>query len=581
MASHAQLCYAPGKQTKVGCCSGTLHSPVAGRLTGDGLLRKAIAGLLSLPVIGALYLLPVARRKAALRLVAVLGVGALFTLVALGTSAIPAANAFKSAPVDPSALARISTTVVASHGLTQPVTIMFSEPVDAAKVTAALRVTPAADVHTSWSPDGTMLHVAPVSRWAPSTLYTLSLATTAVGLDGTSLPSPLSAVFLTRAATTATVTVRPAADGDAASPVVAMTFSTAVAAPALAAAFTVSPAVVGTITTAGPDDGTPQTTYLWQANEPLAPGASYTVSLASALRDVDGALVATGATVDLKVPTRPTVVRARPANGSANVALNQAVSVRFSQTMDRASTQAAFHLSAYTDPAKQGRFSWSEHDTVLVWTPRSNFGYGSHYTLTIAGSARSAAGQALATDPTATVLKATFSTVHKVAAAPKPRTDTPKPAGGSSSSSPWYSTEKYFLSLINCTHTGGWVSSSGVCTGRGTNGHAALSLNATISNGASRPWAKYLAQTSQLYHGCPACRLSAIGYSNGWWGENLAWWSGTPTGGAVQAVLFFQSEKASLGGHYVNMMDSRGRSAGVGVWQANGRVVFCIDFWGG
>lgn len=557
-----------------------MHSPVAGRLRGDGLLRKAIAGLLSLPVIGALYLLPVARRTAALRLVAVLGVGALFTLVALGTSATPTANAFKSAQVDPSALARISTSVVPSLGLSDPVTVVFSQPVDAARVTAALRVTPAADVRISWSPDGTVLHVVPVTHWSPATLYTVSLATTAVGLGGTSLPSPLSAVFLTRAPTTATLTVRPARGGDAASPVVAMSFSTAVAEPALSSAITVTPAVPGKVTTAGPDDGTSQTTYLWQATEPLVPGASYTVSLAPDLRDVDGALVASGAIVELKAAARPTVVRTRPVNGGANVALDQAVSVRFSQAMDRASTQAAFHLSAYTHPAKQGRFTWSEHDTVLVWTPRSNYGYGSHYTLTIDGSARSAAGQALATGPTTTVAKATFSTVHRPVAV-KPRTDKPAPGGGGSTSSPWYSTEKYFLSLINCDHTGGWVSSTGVCTGRGTNGHAALSLNATISNGASRPWAKYLAQTTQLYHGCPACRLSAIGYSSGWWGENLAWWSGTPTGGAVQAVLFFQSEKASLGGHYVNMMDARGRSAGVGVWQANGRVVFCIDFWGG
>ena len=43
-------------------------------------------------------------------------------------------------------------------------------------------------------------------------------------------------------------------------------------------------------------------------------------------------------------------------------------------------------------------------------------------------------------------------------------------------------------------------------------------------------------------------------------------------------MLFFQSEKAANGGHYTNMMDSRGRIAGVGVWRANGKVVFCIDF---
>lgn len=543
-------------------------------------MRKAIAGLLSLPVIGASYLLPVARRRAVLRMVAVLGVGALFTLVALSSSVTPTANAFKSAPVDTAALARISTSIVTGHGLGEPATVVFSEPVDTAKVMAALQVTPAAAVRLSWSPDATMLHVAPATHWAASTLYTLSLSTTAVGRDGTSLPSPLSAVFLTRAATTATATVEPSAGAAATTPVVSLSFSAPVTAAAVAGALTVSPAVVGKVSTVGPDQGAPDTTYRWQASEPLAPGATYHLSLASDLRDTDGASLAAGVTVDLKVPALPAVVRMRPANGSANVALNQAISVRFSQAMDRASTQAAFHISAIANPASQGRFSWADGDTVLIWTPRANFGYGSRYTVTMGGSAESTAGQPLGAGPAATVATATFSTVHRVAV--KPRTvDKPKPTGGTSTTAPWYSTEKYFLSLINCDHTGGWVSSSGVCTGRGSNGRAPLALNAKISNGASRPWAKYLAQTSQLYHGCPSCRLSAIGFSNAWWGENLAWWSGSPTSGAIQAVLFFQSEKASLGGHYVNMMDSRGRSAGVGVWQANGRVVFAIDFWGG
>ncbi|HXX59833.1 MAG TPA: Ig-like domain-containing protein [Candidatus Sulfotelmatobacter sp.] len=543
-------------------------------------MRKAIAGLLSLPVISASYLLPVTRRRVVLRLAAVLGVGALFTLVAVSSSATPTANAFRSAPVDTAALARISTSIVTGHGLSEPATIVFSEPVDTAKVMAALQVTPTAAVRLSWSPDATMLHVAPVTHWAASTLYTLSLSTTAVGRDGTSLPSPLSAVFLTRAATTATVTVQPSTGGPSAAPVVDLAFSSPVTASAVAGALTVTPAVLGKVSTIGPDQGVPDTAYQWQASEPLAPGATYQLSLASDLRDTDGAPLAAGVTVDLQVPAVPAVVRMRPLDGSTDVALNQAVSVRFSQAMDHASTQAAFHISAYTSPATQGRFSWAEGDTVLVWTPRSVFGYGSRYTVTVSGSARSAAGQPLATDPAATVATATFSTVHRLAAKPR-TTDKPKPSGGSTTSAPWYSTEKYFLSLINCDHTGGWVSSSGVCTGRGSNGRAPLTLNAKISSGASRPWAKYLAQTSQLYHGCPSCRLSAIGFSNAWWGENLAWWSGTPTSGAIQALLFFQSEKASDGGHWANMMDSRGRSAGVGVWQANGRVVFCIDFWGG
>ncbi|MFI5261327.1 MAG: Ig-like domain-containing protein [Candidatus Limnocylindrales bacterium] len=503
----------------------------------------------------------------------------MFTIVALSTAATPSADAFKSTSVDPRVVTDLSTTVVTGHGLVEPATIVFSVPVDQQKVTAALRVTPATPVRLTWSPDGALLHVAPVDHWAPDTLYTLGLDTTAVGRDGSALPTPLSAVFLTRNQTTASLAVQPAS-GAGGAPSVALTFTSPVTATAVSAALTVVPAIAGRVTTVGPLQDALNTTYVWRPSQALAPGTTYSLGLSPDLRDADGVALAAGATIDLAMAARPAVVRTRPAAGATGVALDQAISVRFSQAMDRASTQAAFHVTGFAVPAQAGRFSWAEGDTVLVWTPTAKLGYGSHYTIHLDGTATSKAGVTMTADPTATAAKATFSTVARPVAKPKAkaRTDKPKPGGGSSTSAPWASTERYFLSLINCDHTGGWVSSSGVCTGRGTNGRAALTLSAAVSNGASRPWAKYLAQTSQLYHGCPSCRLSAIGYGSGWWGENLAWWSGTPTEGAIQAILFFQSEKAAKGGHYMNMMDARGRIAGVGVWQANGRVVFCIDF---
>ena len=141
--------------------------------------------------------------------------------------------------------------------------------------------------------------------------------------------------------------------------------------------------------------------------------------------------------------------------------------------------------------------------------------------------------------------------------------------------------EQLMLQLANCTRTGGWVLSDGSCRGYGSNGTAPLVLDSRISTLVSRPWAKYLASTGQLYHGDPGSRLASAGYTNRYWGENLTWYSGSPTAGAIASELFYQSEKPYNGGHYRNLMDARFKRVGIGAWVVGGRIWFVMDFWGG
>ena len=94
-------------------------------------------------------------------------------------------------------------------------------------------------------------------------------------------------------------------------------------------------------------------------------------------------------------PVPPAVVRFRPRDGWTGVSPWAAVSVRFTEAMDHASTEAAF--SATIDGAAiTGRSRWAEGDTVLVLQPSSRLPYGATVRLAVAAGARSQAGGVLA-----------------------------------------------------------------------------------------------------------------------------------------------------------------------------------------
>jgi uncharacterized protein YkwD len=358
----------------------------------------------------------------------------------------------------------------------------------------------------------------------------------------------------------------------------------------------VTPAAPGRIVSvvdAGPaGDGIQH--FQWLPAGPLDADADYTFHLAASVADPDGVTMAAPVKLAISTLARPAVIRARPSDKSKDVARSQVISVRFTMAMQPAATEAAFHISGLATSA--GTFAWYEGDTVVAWTPRSPLGYSHTYSVTIDGSAISSAGVTMAADPSAVVSDFAFTTAAKpkpvirtaVVSKPKPvTTATPKPKAPPTSSAPLKSVELYYLNLLNCTHTGGWVHSDGSCTGRGSNGLAPLKLSSGISDCATRPWARYLATHGLLEHyggspyTGPGDRLRACGYTNPTWGENLGQWSGGAYQGAIRVVLFFQDEKATNGGHWRNLMSPAFHSVGIGLWSSGGRVVYNSDFYGG
>jgi len=151
---------------------------------------------------------------------------------------------------------------------------------------------------------------------------------------------------------------------------------------------------------------------------------------------------------------------------------------------------------------------------------------------------------------------------------------------------PWYTTELFYLGLLNCTRTGGWVLSDGTCRGFGSGHYSAyvrpITLAPGLSNAVARPYAKLLAVRNLCSHTAdhdPGYRLRRAGYYSWNWGENIGCRSASYAKTAVLGShLFFQAEKSTGGGHWKNIKNSAFHWIGIGVWKSGSRVRLVNDF---
>lgn len=161
---------------------------------------------------------------------------------------------------------------------------------------------------------------------------------------------------------------------------------------------------------------------------------------------------------------------------------------------------------------------------------------------------------------------------------------TPAPAAAAGTA-PWYSVEVYYLGLVNCTRTGGWVAQNGSCAGYGSGRYSRyvppLKLNSTLS-AASRTWAYKIAVANACKHGDPGSRIDAAGFNPRTWGENIGCFNSiTNVKAAVLAVhRMMQAEKSSNGGHWQNMKNPAFKQIGIGIWVYNSRMRVVNDFIG-
>ncbi len=545
-------------------------------------MRKLGLTLLALPVVGLVYLTLAIRSAGRFRILGFVGVAGLIAVALMVGSRPSASTATPPSVAVPRPVgAQLLDAVVTGHGLKAPFSIAFDAPMDGASVAAALRISPEAAVSFSWDSAGKTLSIAPVSTWAPDTLYTITVDTMARAAAGGTLGAPVRAVILTAKGGSATLSVtRTVGSRVGIDTAFAIHLDRAVPADAVQAALQTDPPIAGTLA-AGVATGD----YVFTPDAPLAPNTAYQVALVG-LVDADGITFATQPSIQIRTVVAPAVVRFRPLAGAKSVVRAAVLSVRFTDRMNRATTAAAFRVTAGGKPVT-GKVAWAEADHVLVFTPAAALPYGARVVMTVAATAASAVRVPIANSATAT-----FTVVAKPAVAQATKSSggtTAKPipiptgSGGSGAvSGSWHSVEVYYLSLMNCTRTGGWVTSTGACSSPGGRDVAPLALSSGISANVSRPYARLLATRNlcnHWYDGSPADRLRRAGYTSYNWAENIGCENLSPYKAALGDHLFFQSEKPYNGGHYRNLMNALYTQAGIGMWVDHGRVRLVIDFY--
>ncbi len=468
-------------------------------------MRHAATALLAVPITLVILVGVPLRRSARARIGVAFSLSVLVGMGVLAAGRPPTAVATAPVPILPLTQAAFETTVATDRGLTEPVTIHFSSPMDADSVAASLTVVPPTETDLTWSPDGLSLTVAPTDHWSAGVLQTVTVQAGALARNGRPLTRSARAVFLTRAATTGTISATDTLGSRVAVTTgFVVTFARPVDAATVQTAIRLDPPTSGVVSSSSPSES--QARFTFQPTEPLRPDTDYRL-VVSGVRDRDGASVdPIGLTVH--TTTVPGIIRFRPHGDSAGVTRAAVLSVRFSQTMDRRSTARAFSVTV-GGKAIAGRTEWAERDTVLVFTPSSALPAGKTVTMTVSTIARNLAGVHIAAP-----VSAAFKTSSTTTTAPS----TPISGGGGAvGGGSWAAVETYYLGLMNCTRTGGWVTSTGACSSPGGRNVAPLKLSSGISSKVSRPYAKKLAVGGECSHfigGNPGDRLRRAGYTN-------------------------------------------------------------------
>jgi uncharacterized protein YkwD len=539
-------------------------------------LRKLAIAVLAVPILLVVYLSTLLGRSLAVRSAFAIGLGAILAFGVIFTMHPADTNATPPSSILPVTAGTFRTVVATDHAVGAPVTLEFSAPMDKTSVAAALAVTPATKVRLAWDAAGRVLTIAPQAHWAAGTYHTVTVDAGALAASGAPMASPARAAFLTRSPAGAQIDAtqglgKRVGVGTAFS----ITFDRAVDAKSVMAGIHLEPAATGTITAASSAGG--KTSYMFTPSTALKANTQYRIVLSGAV-DAEGVAIEP-AMLEVQTIAAPVVVRFRPRDDTSAVARDAALSVRFTKAMDKATTKAAFTVTV-GGKAIAGKISFAEGNKVMVFTPAKSLPYGKKVVMEVGPTALSADGAALAK-----AAEGDFKTVAKAKRSTTTSTGGSTGGGGGGGAvggGSWASVETYYLGLMNCTRTGGWVTSGGHCSSPGGRAVAPLKLDKGISSKVSRPYARKLALGADCSHfigGNPGDRLRRAGYKNYTWAENLGCRSGNARAAVLGSHRFFQSEKSYNGGHYVNLMNKKYDRVGIGVWVSHGRVRLVIDFY--
>jgi Bacterial Ig-like domain len=461
-----------------------------------------------------------------------------------------------------------------------PFEVRFTKPMNPGTVASALQISPVIDVRYLWDATGQVLKLAPVPFWHPYQQYTVAITTGATDQEGLNLAQPIQSSFQAGSPTSGEITASKVV-GDRVAPttVFKVTFTRPVKLSTVLLRVGISPAVDVSILGDDPTDQASQV-FTLTPRKPLATDMTYLVAMTDNGTDAAGSELRPVSPKSFKTLANPSATFT-PQSGAVTYDTNQLISIHFSEPMDQKSAAAA--LSVQQDGRTlKGTVGWADDGLTMTFNSRYSFYVGATITVRVATSARSLAGMPMAATGGVDFLVSTPRSRSRDAGTRIPYV----PGGVATGSAQWHNSELYYLNLMNCTRTGGWVTSAGMCS---TQTHhtlpprGPLAYHAGIANAVARPYAAAMAVAGVLTHTMGGTtihtRLSAQGYGGASWGENIASPGRVDEGGMISVEIFFQNEYWCRCAHYANIMNSHFGHVGVGIWVDSGRVRVVADFY--
>ncbi len=285
------------------------------------------------------------------------------------------------------------------------ITLYFDQAMDAASVEAAFGMEPSVQGSFSW-PDPSTLVFRPAAPLPRESSYQVSIGTGARSAAGLRLATPVQ-FSLRTAGFLRVAQVLPTPDAqevDPASPLTVIFNRPVVPLGVdqdLPQPLRIYPSVPGHgrwIDTA---------VYLFEPEQPLDGGVTYTVRLEAGLEDLLGGALEEPFSWTFTT-SWPRLIAHDPAPGTQNVARDASITLTFNQAMDQESVERAFQVESLDGRVIAGSFSWDEEGKRVTFAPQDLLDYGVLYRWSLSQTARSRGGTALGAE-----LAASFTTVPR------------------------------------------------------------------------------------------------------------------------------------------------------------------------
>jgi|GEM_PF-508524 len=312
--------------------------------------------------------------------------------------------------IAPTVVSVVPASGAANIAVASPVTITFSEPMNADSVNAntiLLLVDYSGQAGTvTLSADRNQAIFTPASPMSYGTVYTVMVTTGAEDSSGNAIATSFSCNFTTAQyqdtipPTIASSIPTSGAANVATNSVITVTFSEPMDYSTLNS--TSINLYNGVINVPGVVSvNTERTIATFTPSAPLAYSTSYRVVVTTMVKDMSGNNMAADnawnfTTVAIPDLIPPTIISVNPASGATNVAINTAIAVTFSEAMDSSTLNASNIFVSKSGSNIAGNISVTIDKTAVIFTPASELTVASLYDVTVTTGVKDATGNPIA-----------------------------------------------------------------------------------------------------------------------------------------------------------------------------------------